>query len=122
VVDAAQSNNTGAVRLMLGAGWPVDFRGQHGATPLHWAAYHGNAEMTEVILAHHAPLECLDASFDATPLGWAIHGSEHGTHCQTGNYRATVHALLQAGARFPEKPGGSAAVKEVLASFSLKPG
>ena len=31
---AAQRNNTNAVRLMLGAGWPVDARGQHLATAL----------------------------------------------------------------------------------------
>jgi ankyrin repeat protein len=30
--DAAQNNNTAAVRLMLEAGWPVDARGQHHAT------------------------------------------------------------------------------------------
>jgi ankyrin repeat protein/predicted CoA-binding protein len=116
VVDAAQNNNTQAVRLMLSAGWPVDARGQHGATPLHWAAYHGNAEMARVILSHHPPLECRDASFDGTPLGWAIHGSEHGWHCKTGNYPATVEALLQAGARRPEKVQGTDAVKAVLAA------
>ena len=120
VVDAAQNNNTQAVRLMLSAGWPVDVRGQHGATPLHWASYHGNAEMLRVILAQHPPLECLDENFDATPLGWAIHGSEHGWHCKTGNYPSSVEALLQAGAKLPEEVHGTKAVKEVLASASRK--
>src|SRR6202042_1939512 len=40
---AAQSNNTQAVRLMLEAGWPVDTRGEMGATALHWAGFNGNA-------------------------------------------------------------------------------
>ena len=30
---------------MLGAGWPVNARGKHGATALHFAAWHGNLEM-----------------------------------------------------------------------------
>ena len=45
--DAAQNNNTGAVRLMLAAGWPVDATGEYQMTPLHWAAWHGNAEMVQ---------------------------------------------------------------------------
>jgi ankyrin repeat protein len=40
IADAAQANNTTAVRLMLEAGWPPEARGQHNATPLHWAGFH----------------------------------------------------------------------------------
>jgi ankyrin repeat protein len=114
LVNAAQDNNTKAVALMLGAGWPVDARGQHGGTALHWAAFHGNAEMASVILPYHPPLECKDSDYDSTPLGWAIHGSEHGWYCETGNYPATVEALLEAGAKRPEKIGGTAAVQAAL--------
>ncbi|HZS61245.1 MAG TPA: hypothetical protein VFA43_18355, partial [Gemmatimonadaceae bacterium] len=46
LADAAENNNLDAVRLMLGAGWPVDFIGAHGGSALHWAAFHGNAAMT----------------------------------------------------------------------------
>src|SRR6185503_13462571 len=42
LAQAAEGNRTRTVRLMLAAGWPVDVRGQFGATPLHWAAWHGN--------------------------------------------------------------------------------
>ena len=55
--DAAQSNNTEAVRLMLEAGWPVDTPGNMGATALHWAGFNGNAEMTRQILRFHPALE-----------------------------------------------------------------
>jgi Ankyrin repeat len=41
--NAAQNNNTKAVRLMLEAGWPVDTPGEMGATALHWAGFNGNA-------------------------------------------------------------------------------
>src|SRR5262249_16306692 len=45
IAHAARNNNLSAVRIMLAAGLPVDELGQHRATPLHWAAFHGNAEM-----------------------------------------------------------------------------
>ena len=115
VAHAARNNNTAAVRVMLAAGWPVDSVGQHRGTPLHWAAFHGNAEMAQHILRYHPPLEVRDADFQATPLGWAIHGSEHGWYCRTGNYPATVEALLRAGVHVAEGTrGGTAAVRAVL--------
>jgi len=114
VADAARNNNASAVRLMLTATLPVQATGQHGATPLHWAAFHGNTEMIKVILPYKPPLEILDADFHSTPLGWAIHGSEHGWNCRTGDYAGTVVALLEAGAKPPEKIAGSAPLQEVL--------
>lgn len=117
VAHAARNNNLAAVRLMLAAGLPVDAVGQHQATPLHWSAFHGNAEMAREILRYNPPLEQTDADFKSTPLGWAIHGSQNGWHCETGNYPATVEALLNAGAKLPEKVGGTDSVKEVLRRF-----
>jgi ankyrin repeat protein len=114
VAHAARNDETGAVSLLLELGWPVDARGQHGATPLHWAAFHGNRTMTETILGHGPPLEDADADFGSTPLGWAIHGSEHGWHCRTGDYVGTVEALLRAGASPPDEPAGSPAVRAIL--------
>jgi len=115
VAHAARNNNAAVVRRMLAIGLPVDALGQHRATPLHWAAFHGNAEMARDILRHHPPLETTDADFKGTPLGWAIHGSEHGWYCRTGDYAGTVEALLNAGASLGErKPGGTEAVREVL--------
>jgi ankyrin repeat protein len=120
LAHAARNNNIVAVRLMLAAGLPLDTRGQHRATPLHWASFHGNAEMTREILRYNPPLELTDADFKGTPLGWAIHGSEHGWYCRTGNYAATVEALLKAGAKPPEKIAGTDAVKEVLRGYCGK--
>ena len=102
IADAAQSNNTQAVRLMAAAGWPVDFPGQHGLSPLHWAAWHGNAEMVRHLLHHGASLESRGNEWNITPLTSALHGSEHGWHKDTGDYGATVEVLLQAGAMAPE--------------------
>jgi ankyrin repeat protein len=121
VAHAARNNNLAAVRVMLAAGLPVDALGQHSATPLHWAAFHGNAEMIQEILRYNPPLELLDADFRSTPLGWAIHGSENGWYCRTGNYAATVQSLLEAGAKIPaDRVGGTEAVKEILRQHGAK--
>jgi len=120
VAHAARNNETAVVRSMLKAGMPCDARSQHNATPLHWAAFHGNCEMVMVILPFGPPLEATDSDFSGTPLNWALHGSEHGWQSQMGNYAATVEALIQAGARLPERIGGSHAVREVLRQHGMK--
>ncbi len=111
---AAQNNNVAAVRLMLEAGWPTDAVGQHGATALHWAAFHGNVELARVILAHDPPLEVRDKDYGQTPLGWTIHGSLNGWHRETGDYPGVLRLLLDAGAIAPRmtpelkaSPGGA---------------
>ena len=112
ISDAAESNNATAVHLMLECGWPLEGDGRR--TPLHWACWHGNAEMALDLLRFHPPLEFQDADYHATPLGWAIHGSEHGWHPESGDYPGAVEALLSAGAHRPEKIAGTPAVQEVL--------
>jgi len=118
VAHAARNNNLPALHVMLSIGLPVDALGQHGATALHWATFHGNVEMVTEILRYDPPLELADADFHGTPLGWGIHGSQHGWHCRTGNYAAAVEALLQAGAKIPEDAGGTDAVREVLQRYA----
>jgi ankyrin repeat protein len=114
IAQAARNNETAVVRLMLECGLPADSLGQHKGTPLHWAAFHGNVEMARFLLAHGPPLEARDADFNGTPLGWAIHGSENGWNRQAGDYAGMVEALLSAGAKRPDKIGGSPAVRDVL--------
>jgi hypothetical protein len=114
VAHAARNNKTDVVRLMLESGLPLDAGIQHGATPLHWAAFHGNVEMAQVVLHYGPPLEARDSDFNSTPLGWAIHGSENGWNCETGDYAGTVEALIAAGANVPETMGGSEAVRGML--------
>jgi len=71
-------------------------------------------------LRYNPPLELKDADFNGTPLGWAIHGSKNGWYCRTGNYPATVEALLKAGAKVPEKFEGTPAVKDVIQGYCGK--
>jgi ankyrin repeat protein len=111
--DAAQENDTESVRLMLDIGWPVDARGQHGGTALHWAAWHGSAAMLRTILRYRPSLELHDRDFNATPLGWALHGSVQGWHRAAGNYAEVVEALLDAGAGAPSLDAAARASDEV---------
>ena len=117
---AARNNNLAALHLMLAAGLPVNALGQHGATPLHWAAFHGNVEMAREILRYNPPLEQPDADFHMPPLGWGIYGSEHGWYCRSGNFAAAVEALIQTGAKLPAQTGGTDAVREVLGRYKAK--
>jgi ankyrin repeat protein len=117
LANAAQDNNLGAVRLMLVAGWPVAARGQHRGTALHWAAFHGNAEMVREILKYDPPLELRDNDFGGSPLGWSVYGSVHGWHCRTGDYVSTIEALLGAGAQPPSLAGDLEASEPVRAAL-----
>ena len=115
--NAAQSNNTNAVRLMLQAGWPVDARGEMGATALHWAGFNGNAEMAREILRFHPALELKSQEYAGTALAWAVFGSGNSWRRDTGDFVATIQALLDAGATVPphaEELEPSDAVLEVL--------
>ena len=115
--NAAQSNNINAVRLMLQAGWPVDTRGEMGATALHWAGFNGNAEMAREILRFHPAMELKSREYAGTALAWAVFGSGNSWHSDTGDFVATVQALLDAGATVPphaEELEPSDAVLEVL--------
>lgn len=97
ILRTAVRNNTKSVSMMLGAGWPADVRGEHDQTPLHWAAWHGNVEMVRQLLDHDAPVQVEEQEHNGTPLSWALHGSEHSWHRDTGDYPQTVEALLKAG-------------------------
>jgi hypothetical protein len=115
--NAAQSNNTKAVRLMLEAGWPVNTPGEMGATALHWAGFNGNAEMTREILRFHPALELKSREYAGTALSWAVYGSGNGWRRDTGDFVGTIRALLDAGAAIPphlEELEPSDAVLEML--------
>jgi hypothetical protein len=118
LAHAAYKNDLKAVKLMLDVGLPVDARSRHNATPLHWAAWHGNSGIVRLVLQHDPPLEDTNNDFKSTPLGWAIHGSQNGWYRHNGDYAATVEALLEAGARPPDKIAGTDAVQEVLRRYA----
>lgn len=99
--EAVVNNNLAAVRLMLAGGWPVTARGDENGTPLHIAAWMGNADMVREILRYNPPVNVRGDRYDMTPLGWAFHGSINSWHKDKGDYPATVELLLNAGAELP---------------------
>ena len=120
VAHGARNHDLSAVRLMLRAGLPVNVSSQHHATALHWAAFHGDAEMARMFLDHRADLENADNEFEGTPLNWAIYGSQNAWHPEKGDHAATVKVLLAAGARPPKELGGIGEVREVLRQHGVR--
>jgi hypothetical protein len=116
VADAARNNNLAAVRAMLRRGFPVTALSQHGATPLHWAAFHGNADMMEEVLRYDPPIAAQDRQFHGTAMDWLIHGALNPWGLSTGQHGECAHLLLSAGARVDAAslPTGHDAVDRVL--------
>lgn len=102
IVDAAESNNTNAVRLMTEAGWPLDARGSFQATALHWAGFHGNAVMVDDLIRAGAPVRIRGDQYDSEPIGWTGFGSVHSWRRDVGDYPTAVRLLLDAGATPPD--------------------
>lgn len=92
LVTAASRNRTSAARLLLEAGWPAAVEGQ-SATALHWAAYHGNADLVAALLERGAPRDVRDAEHQGTPLDWAYFGSEHAAPGRAADFERTIAAL-----------------------------
>src|SRR5579884_242737 len=68
--ELASVNGLQGVRMLLEAGAPLDTRGDHGATALHFACWQGYGEMAELLLRHGASLTIEDEQFHGTPVGW----------------------------------------------------
>ena len=111
------NQNIEAVRLMLDLGFPVDVpEHNHGYTPLHNAAWCGNAELVELLIAVGHPLDIKDPQFGATPIGWAIYSCLEAKRHPEDLFPRVVELLLRAGASFDKKnyPTGHEGVDGVL--------
>jgi ankyrin repeat protein len=93
----AETGRTAVLAALLDHGFPADVRGPQGVTALHWAAWHGWLDAVTALLAHGADVAAVEETYGATPLGWAVHGSDNGPNPQ-GDYPGVVRALLAAGA------------------------
>jgi ankyrin repeat protein len=123
VADAARNNRTAAVEAMLVRGFPVTATSQHGAMPLHWAAWHGNPDMVRAVLSHNPPLEAGDRDHDGTAMGWLIHGAIGGWKgIATDRHAECAPLLLAAGLTVDEAalPTGHDALDRVLRDWFVK--
>jgi hypothetical protein len=99
---ACEYGRTAVVEFLLDrgldAGTPLPR--PHGQTGLHWAAFNAHVDAVEALLKRHAPVDARDRTFDATPLGWALHAWQ--TTPMDGarkeRYYRTVDLLVGAGA------------------------
>ena len=96
---AAETGNAAGLAVMLDMGFPVDARGELGATPLHTAVYAGSADVAKLLLRRGADLEATDGNWNSTPLDWALVGSgERPDSNPDADWVRTVEVLLDAGA------------------------
>ncbi|HZO44389.1 MAG TPA: ankyrin repeat domain-containing protein [Xanthobacteraceae bacterium] len=123
VADAARNNKTAAVDAMLARGFPVTATSQHGATPFHWAAWHGNPDMLRSVLKHNPPLDMRDRDQGGTAIGWLIHGATGGWKgIATDRHAECAPLLLEAGLTVDEAtlPTGHDALDRVLREWFVK--
>ena len=71
LVEAVSSGDLSAAAGLLDQE-PSLARAMHGgATPLHYAAVHGQREAVDLLIDRGASLEAVDHEYGATPIGWA---------------------------------------------------
>jgi|ERR1039458_5113385 hypothetical protein len=114
LIGTAIRNNDRAVKLLIEAGWPVNVAMDNNQTPLHYAAWHGNVAMVRALLAHQATVNILETEHGGSPLAWALHGSLHSWHRDSGDYAGVTLAFLNAGATLLPSERPLEAIEDVL--------
>ncbi|MGD9906141.1 MAG: ankyrin repeat domain-containing protein [Vicinamibacterales bacterium] len=76
LADAAMRHDLAAVKTLVARQAAVDVAQGDGATALHWAAYHGDAEMTRVLLAAGASPSATTRLGGLTPVMMAARAGE----------------------------------------------
>jgi hypothetical protein len=96
---------------LIAAGANVRARGLFKATALHWASMLGLPTLVPVLLEAGAELDLKDVRYDASPLGWAVHGRATRLFGGRGDPLACAKLLVAAGARIEPKWLASEPVK-----------
>jgi ankyrin repeat protein len=91
-----------------------------GATALHWAAYCGRDKLVEKLIQQRAVIDQRDASYNSTPLGWAVHALISADKTNTYNQVSCIKLLLKAGANITELNNQAIALLHELAKDDLQ--
>ncbi|MBW3542943.1 MAG: ankyrin repeat domain-containing protein [Planctomycetes bacterium] len=111
LADAAEKNDAAAVRALLKDGAAVNVPQADGMTALHWAVYHDEIELTELLVNSDADVKAANR-YGVPPLSIA---------CMNGNGKI-VDLLLEAGADPHTKlPGGETALMTAARTGRLGP-
>jgi len=111
------NTNFEAVRLMLDLGFPIAHtESSHGYSPLHNAAWSGDAALVDLLISRGHPVDLVDACYNATPLGYAIHDCIVEKRHPEGDFARVVESLLKAGSPWDPSiyPTGDQRIDEVL--------
>ena len=107
-----------AVKLMLDLGFDPHQTGVHDSSPLDRAAFHGYADITELLLLRdpNPPIHKSN-EFGGTPLAACLHGLTHGW--ETGHpqdHIRTAELLIEAGSEVSERllGMGNAETKQLI--------
>lgn len=124
LADLAGRSDDAPVQLLVAAGADLEARGLDDGTPLHQAAWFGQAVNARLLLDAGAPIDVFDGVHRSSPLGWAVHGSRYSGDAEfrQEGYVAITRMLLDAGARltYPDEPDSRSYVQRLLADASAE--
>jgi ankyrin repeat protein len=97
LLQAAGDGQVDIVRLMIELGFDLQNRDDDAMTALHWAAFHGHADVIAALLAadDEPPLYELNA-YGGAPLTTCLYGSRHSWR-DDGDHAASLKLLVAAG-------------------------
>jgi hypothetical protein len=89
---------------MMELGFDPAVRGHDAGTALHCAAWPGSTGCVAAVLRQargRALINARDAHYDATPLGWCVHGAANcgSAGSEGADHEAVARMLLDAGAK-----------------------
>jgi ankyrin repeat protein len=111
------NTNFEAVKLMLDVGFPFAHpERSHGYSPLHNAAWAGSGDLVDLLIARGHPVDLVDPTYNATPLGFAIYDCTVEKRHPEGEFGRVVKSLIDAGSPWDASiyPSGDARVDAVL--------
>ena len=114
------NTNYDAVKLMLDVGFPIaHIERSHGYTALHNAAWAGSGDLVDLLIARGAPVDMVDPTYDATPLGFAMHDCLVAKRHPEGEFGRVAKSLIEAGSPWDalDYPTGDARLDDVFMEY-----